>query len=141
MMLVVAVVGLMMRSVIMMMRLVIIMQKTVRGGMVGVVVSVVRVVVVVVVRMIGVRVAVRVSVRTIAASTVLKNEYADQIHDQTKHRNDEQSIVFHFGRLHHSLDGLGEDEEGNKQKKQSVHEAGQHLGPHIAVRGIREKNG
>lgn len=70
---------------------------------------------------------------------MLKNENADQIHDQAKHRDDEQSIVLYFGRLHHSLNGLGEDEEGNKQKKQSVHEAGQHLGSDVAACSIGER--
>ena len=115
----VAVVVRLMGAVIMM-RLVIVMKQIV-GGMVRmvvvVVVSVVRVVVIVMRMAVTMRVTVRMAMRTVTASTMLKNEYADQIHDQTKHRDDEKSIVLHFGRLHHSFDGLGEDEEGNKQKK------------------------
>lgn len=64
---------------------------------------------------------------------MLENEDAHQIHDQAEHGDDEQSIVLDFGRLHHTLNRLGEDEEGDKQKKQSVHEASQYLCPHVAV--------
>ncbi len=81
---------------------------------------------------VAVTVTVAVAV-TAAAAAVLEDEDAHQVDDEAQDGDDEEPLVLHLGRLHQSLHRLGEDEEGDEEKKQAVDEAGQDLGPHVAV--------
>lgn len=93
----------------------------------------------------GVRVAVRVpvpmtttvgvSVSTVrvSMSAVIEGIDAHQVHQQSQHGDDKQTLVLDLRRFDKSLHALRQNEEGYEQQEQAIHEAGQHLGAHIAV--------
>ncbi len=70
---------------------------------------------------------------SVSGSSVLEDENADEIDKEPQDRNYEQSLMLDLGRLHKSFDGLGEDEEGDEQKEETVDETGQDLRPYIAI--------
>lgn len=67
-------------------------------------------------------------------TAVLESEDANEIDDEAKEGDHEEALVFYFRRLRGPLDGLREDEEGDEKKKETIHEAGYHLGAHVTVR-------
>lgn len=60
-----------------------------------------------------------------------------QIYKEPEHTDDEQSLMFDFRRFKEPFHCLREDEEGDEQQKQAIHETCQNFGTYVTIRIMR----
>ena len=64
---------------------------------------------------------------TVASPSMLKDENADQVDNESENGDHKEPLVLDLWRLNQPLHGLGEDEEGDEQQKEAVDEAGKYF--------------
>lgn len=64
---------------------------------------------------------------------MLECKDADQVDQETQHRNNEEAFVFHLWWFNGSLNGLGEDEECDKEEEKAVDKTRKNFCPHVPI--------